>query len=116
MAYRPRERSSMSFEQLTIDQVLRSTLDPCERKSRGNENSKAAHAKIVHSKAETHAKILDYVKLRNGATVHEISNALGYGDAINRVSGRLSELKLMKPPKLRESGLKRNGAAVLILS
>lgn len=90
-----------------LDQV-----DLCEKRHRGNPQSVEAHKRVIHTKQETYRKILDYVKCAaNGATVHEIAEALGYGKAINRASGRLSELKAMG--KLVETGNRRAGAAVL---
>jgi hypothetical protein len=98
--------------QLRIEDILRMSLDPCERKHRGNELSKAAHKKIVHTKAETYQRILNYVRATGGATGKEI--AAGLGKQFNAVSGRFSELKAMN--KLKDSGARRDGSAVLILT
>lgn len=85
--------------------------DLCVRKSRGNPESKAAHDRVIHSKLETYERILAFIDLKGRATVHQIAEGLGFGKEIHRVSGRLSELKMMKPPKLRKvRNTERSGA------
>lgn len=105
----------MTGEQMTIDQILRMVTDPCTSRHRGNPQSVEAHAKVLHGKAETYQKILDYVEKRGGATSKEIALALGHGAGVNKISGRLSELRYCKPPKLKDSGERRQGAAVLVI-
>jgi hypothetical protein len=104
-----------SPSQMTINEILIMGSDPCEVRHGGNENSIAAHAKVKPTKLQTYGKIMDLLYQRGdyGATVHEISGALGFGAAINRASGRLSELKKMK--WIKENGEKRHGAAVLVV-
>lgn len=104
----------MIGEQLTIDEILRSTLDPCERKHGGNNQSADAHARIVHTKQDSYKRIMDLLRARGsyGATSKEAAAAMG--KPLHCISGRLAEMKQMK--WIKESGERRNGAAVLILS
>lgn len=101
-------------EQLTIDQILRLAVDPCERKHGGNELSKIAHSKVVHSKQETYKKIIALLRARGeyGCTSKEIAAAMG--KQLNCISGRCSEIRAMG--WVKDSGIRRDGAAVLILS
>lgn len=101
-------------EQLTIDQVLRIAVDPCERKHKGNPQSVAAHEKVVSTKQETYKKLMAIIKARGpyGATSKELAAAIG--KPLHCVSGRLSETKAMG--WIKENGERRNGAAVLILA
>lgn len=103
----------MSFEQLTIDQVLRMTLDPCANRHKNNPQSVEAHKKVVHTKQDSYKRIMDLLKARGsyGATSKEIAAA--FGVELNTISGRFSEMKAML--WIKESGERRNGAAVLIL-
>lgn len=101
-------------EQITIEEILRQAVDPSESRHKGNPQSVAAHEKIVRSKSQTYQKILAYVRQRGGATSKEIALGLGYGAGVNKISGRLSELRYSNPPRLKDSGLRRGGAAVLV--
>lgn len=103
---------SSNSSQLNIFSILNQASDPCSRKHGGNPQSEAAHKRVVHSKAETYKKILEYVESVGKANVRQIAEALGYKKEIHKISGRLSELKMMKPPKLRKVGVE-DGAAVL---
>lgn len=96
-----------------VGEMVRMAVDPSENRSRGNSESRKAHERVLRSKPETYRRILQFVRSKGtqGATVHEIAMALGYGPAINKVSGRLSELKAMS--RLRKTGT-RNNAAVLV--
>lgn len=98
--------------QLTIGEILRSTLDPCARKHRGNPQSEAAHTRTLHTKQQTYKRIMTLLKARGefGATSKEIAAA--FGVELNTISGRFSELKAMK--WIKENGERRNGAAVLV--
>lgn len=98
-----------------VGEMVGMSVDPSEARHKGNAESQAAHSRVLLGKPETYRRIIQFVKSRGsqGATVHEIANALGYGPAINKVSGRLSELKTMN--RLRKTGT-RNNAAVLVVS
>ncbi len=87
-------------------------LDLCEKRSRGSAESRDAHAKIVAGKKIMHERIMYMVQARGdyGITVHELAAA--FGKTPNCVSGRLSELRMTG--RLRKSGARRNGAAVLV--
>lgn len=104
----------MNFDQ--IEQTLRIAVDPCERKHKGNPESVEAHKRVRHTKEETYRAILDYVRSVGGATSKEIARALGYGEAINKISGRLSELKSGPHQRLKKSGVVREGSAELVIS
>lgn len=103
----------MSQEQLSIYELLVIARDPTERKHGGNEESVAAHTKVTPSKTETYRKIMDLVRARGefGATSKEVSYAMG--KQLNCLSGRFSELRAMG--WLKDSGLRRDGAAVLVV-
>lgn len=103
----------MSVEQLDIYELLVVARDPSERKHKGSETSVAAHRKIEGTKEVTYQKILTLVKARGefGASSKEIAYALG--KQLHAISGRLSEMRAMG--KLRDSGLRREGAAVLVV-
>lgn len=79
----------------------------------GSPESEAAHERILNEKAEAYQRIMPIYRARKeyGATSHEISWATGM--PLQTVSARLSELH-HKLGKLKKSGLRRNGAAVLI--
>jgi hypothetical protein len=89
-------------------------LDITASRHGGSETSIAAHDRIKESKEADRNRIMALVQARKdyGITVHEASAALGYGHAINRCSGRLSEL--VQRGKLKKSGERRNHAAVLV--
>lgn len=101
-------------EQLTIDQVLRIAVDPCERKHGGNPQSVAAHERVKYTKEEVYKRTTALLKARgsHGATSKEIAAA--FGVELNTISGRFSEMKQMG--WIKENGERRNGAAVLILA
>lgn len=90
------------------------SLDVCASRHGGAETSVAAHERIKGTKEADRNRIMAIVQARKGygITVHEAAGALGYGAAINRCSGRLSEL--VGRGKLKKSGEKRNNACVLI--
>lgn len=100
--------------QLSIEDILRLTIDPCANRHKGNPQSVDAHKRVVHSKQETYKRIMDLLKARGGfgATSKEIAGA--FGVELNTISGRFSELKAMR--WIKESGEKRNGAAVLVIA
>jgi len=101
---------SMVFE--TRGEIVRQGVDPCERKHKGNAQSIEAHKRVLHSKQETYKRIMALISSRGefGATSKEIAYA--FGVELNTISGRFSELKAMR--WLRESGERREGAAVLV--
>lgn len=88
-------------------------IDICENRHRGAETSIAAFEKVKHTKQLMYDRIMYLAQQRKdyGITVHDVSHQ--FGKTPNEVSGRLSELKMLG--KLKKSGLRRNGAAVLIL-
>lgn len=86
--------------QLTIDEILRMSADPSARKHKGNEQSVAAHKRILHTKADTYDQILRFIRSRGRATGFEVAAYLG--KPLHAISGRLSELKAMN--KLRKVG------------
>lgn len=95
-------------------EIVRSTVDICESRHRGNAESQAAHDKVVPTKTDTWKKIMNLISSRGefGATSKEIAYAMG--KQLHAISGRCSELKAMgwiKPTELR-----REGSAVLILN
>jgi hypothetical protein len=98
---------------MTIEDILRVSVDPCERKHGGNPQSEAAHKKVVYTKQATYRRIMDLLTARGefGATSKEIAGAFGVG--LNTISGRFSELKAMR--WIKENGERRNGAAVLVV-
>lgn len=98
-------------QQLSILEVIE--RDVCERRHRGNPQSVEAHKKVVHTKQETYKKIMDLVRAREefGATSKEVAYAMG--KQLNCISGRFSELRAMG--WLKDSGIRRNGAAVLVV-
>lgn len=98
----------MSVEQLSIYELLVIARDPSERKHKGSPESVAAHARVLPTKEAAMKKVLDYVKEHPRSTVHEIAFALGYGKAINRVSGRISDLKALN--RLRKVGVRDRAA------
>lgn len=102
----------MNAEQLTIEQILRVAADPCERKHKGSPTSIEAHKKALTTKEDVYRRTMDLLRARGeyGATSKEIARAIGR--ELNTVSGRFTELKTMK--WIKESGAKRDGAAVLI--
>lgn len=87
--------------------------DPCARKHGGNEMSKLAHSKVVHSKQETYKRIMTLLRARGeyGCTSKEIAAAMG--KQLNCISGRFAEMKQMG--WIKENGERRNGAAVLVI-
>lgn len=97
----------MSLQLSILDQ-----LDVCASRHGGSETSVAAHERIIHTKEETHQKIMKLVRARKGygVTVKEVAGA--FGVQVNTISGRLSELK--QRGKLKDSGERRLGAAVLV--
>lgn len=99
--------------QLTIDEVLRLTIDPCANRHKGNPQSVEVHKRVVHTKQETYKRIMDLLRARGeyGCTSKEIAAAMG--KQLNCISGRCSELRAMK--WVKDSGARREGAAVLIL-
>ena len=105
--------SSHQSQQMTIEDVLRMAVDPCESRHRGNSESVVAHAKVAPSKEVACKRIVAWLSTQGsrGGTSHEIAAALGYGNAINRISGRLTTLKALG--WIEKSGEVRNGAAVL---
>lgn len=104
----------MQPEQLTIDQILRLAVDPCERKHGGSPTSIEAHKRVVYTKEEVYKRTTALLKARGtyGATSKEIAAA--FGVELNTVSGRFSEMKSMN--WIKENGERRNGAAVLIVA
>lgn len=99
------------MSQLTLESVIQ--RDPSARKHGGNPASTDAHRRVVHSKQDTYRKIMELLKARGtyGATSKEIAGAFGVG--LNTISGRFSELKSMQ--WIRENGLRRDNAAVLVV-
>lgn len=89
-------------------------IDICENRHGGSPESVAAHEKVIKEKAAMHERIITLVIARGdyGVTVHEVAGA--FGKDPNCVSGRLTELRTTG--KLKKSGEKRHGAAVLILN
>lgn len=89
-------------------------IDICESRHRQSPESQDAFEKVKHTKQLMYDRIMFLAQQRKdyGITVHEVAGAVG--KQVNCVSGRLSELRMMG--KLRKSGLRRNGAAVLIVS
>lgn len=89
-------------------------IDICEARHRGSPESQSAFERVKHTKRDMYDRILRLAQARKdyGITVHELAAACG--KTPNCVSGRLSELRMMG--KLKKSGQRRNGAAVLILN
>ena len=87
-------------------------IDITENRHKGSPESRDAFDRIKHGKREMYDRIMFLAQQRKeyGITVHDVSHQ--FGKTPNEVSGRLSELKMMG--KLRKSGLRRNGAAVLV--
>jgi hypothetical protein len=87
-------------------------IDVCENRHRNSPESIDAFEKVKHSKQAVYGRIMFLAQQRGerGVTSHEVAGALGR--PLNCISGRLSELRMMG--KLRKSGERRNGAAVLI--
>ena len=69
------------------------TLDICARKHGGNEQSKAAFAKIKPGITTQRQRVLAEIKRagNNGVTCRELASDWGVG--MNAVSGRFSELR-----------------------
>lgn len=92
--------------------VTYTNTDVCQNRHGGNAESVAAYeaGKAKHPKKRQ--LVLDHIASRGhqGATSHEIAQALGWG--LNAVSPRLSELK--KKKIIEKSGT-RGGAAVHVL-
>ena len=88
-------------------------LDVCASRHGGAETSVAAHERMKHTKADTHNRIMKLAQARKeyGITVKEVAGA--FGVQVNTISGRLSELK--QRGKLKDSGQRRLGAAVLVM-
>lgn len=86
-------------------------IDICEARHKGSPESQDAFEKVKHTKQLMYDKIMYLAQQRKdfGVTVHEVAGA--FGKTPNAVSGRLSELRMMG--KLKKSGERRNGAAVL---
>jgi hypothetical protein len=89
--------------------------DVCERKSRGNVESKAAHASIAEGAEALRQKVLAFIQEQgtNGATLHEIASALDL--KVHTVSALLSELKGYNdlPERIRKVA-RRDGCGVCI--
>ncbi len=87
-------------------------IDVCENRHRNSPESQSAFEKVKHGKQLMYQRIMYLAQQRKeyGITVHEVSHQ--FGKTPNEVSGRLSELKMLG--KLKKSGERRNGAAVLI--
>jgi len=97
---------------MTQQASLLDQIDICESRHRGSPESAAAFEKIAGSKQAMYDRILNFARgQQEGITVHEVAAA--FGKTPNCVSGRLSELRMLG--KLKKSGQRRNGAAVLLI-
>lgn len=87
-------------------------IDICENRHKGSPESKDAFDRVKGTKQLMYDRIMFLAQQRKeyGITVHEVSHQ--FGKTPNAVSGRLSELRMMG--KLKKSGIRRNGAAVLV--
>jgi hypothetical protein len=96
----------------SVSLPLLDQIDVCENRHKGSPESQDAFDRVKHGKQFMYDRIMNLAQARRdyGITVHEVSSA--FGKTPNAVSGRLSELRMMG--KLRKSGERRNGAAVLI--
>jgi hypothetical protein len=95
------------------------SADPSARRSCGSETSRLAHERIAPCKGAVRSKILALAQARGteGATVHEVAEALG--TTPNCISGRLTELRIILGRlayKFDDAGgkVKRRGACVLV--
>ena len=88
-------------------------IDITDRKHRGSQESRDAHDRVVQTKRIMHERIMRLVQARGdfGATSKEIAYALG--KQLHAISGRCSELVMQG--RLKKSGLRRAGAAVLLV-
>lgn len=86
-------------------------IDITENRHKGSPESQEAFERVKHGKQQMYDRILNLAQARKdyGLTVHELSAAIG--KPVNCISGRLSELRMIG--KLKKSGVRRNGAAVL---
>jgi len=85
-------------------------IDITSRKHRGSPESVEAHDRVVQSKELMRERIMYVVQDRGDATSKEIAYALG--KQLHAISGRCSELVMQG--RLKKSGKRRNGAAVLV--
>lgn len=87
--------------------------DICRNRHGRNEKSEAANVRVQPFKKTTRDHIAEYVMRAGdgGATVREIAQAFGYGDGINKISGRITELK--RAGRVFDSGRERDGCSVL---
>ena len=99
------------FEMSTQLSIL-DALDICASRHGGSQESIDAHSRIIHSKEDKHQRIMKLVQARDGYGLTCKELAAAWGTHPNNVSGRLSEL--VQRGKLKKSGERRNGAAVLI--
>lgn len=88
-------------------------FDPSARKHKGSPTSVAAHDRVAHTKQDSYKWIMELLTARGeyGATSKELAASKGID--LHKVSGRLSELKAMQ--WIKENGLRRDGAAVLVV-
>lgn len=89
-------------------------FDVTQSRHKGNQKSVAANLRVHPHKASVRERIRIFVCGCDwrGATVKEIAKAFGYGESINRISGRITELKLTG--EVFDSGREREGCAVLV--
>lgn len=85
------------------------TTDITAQRHRGSSESIAVAPSSV-AKRQAHEKILGLLRIRPMCS-KEICKALGLGDKISLISGRLSELKAMG--KIQPTGERRENSAVL---
>lgn len=86
--------------------------DICIHRHKGNAESVAANERVAPFKDRDRERIYRWFleKAKGGATSKDVTRCLGI--PYTTVSGRLSELKAAK--WLRETGQRRDGAAVLV--
>lgn len=84
--------------------------DITARKHGNSETSIAAHDKAKLKKSTWWARILDHALSARDFTLEDLCDKFQVEK--NVISGRVSELRLSKPPLIVKTGEKRNGFAV----
>lgn len=78
------------------------TMDVCRRKSGGNAESAAAFSPSAVMRDRD--RVYEFIKGRgeHGATLDETAEAFGVG--VNRLSGRVTDLRTEEPPRISRTG------------